>query len=199
MKAFGIVLALLLSNGCQAAPSEKPAAVETGGETVLGSLQWEITEPATKTILGQGRREIRLKDVSFKEGNDAILKQIPLSDHFVLNLVESPSPALAEKKGFGLMLSRDDRNDVFSWDWFVVNYEDHAYKLQEGGSLRLKIAKVGTGWEVTRVEFLSDVSLRAVLVGSTNPPDDPKWRLKIFKGSVIRWPSMVNGVVVAGN
>ena len=76
-----------------------------------------------------------------------------------------------------------------------MNYEDHAYKLQEDGSLRLKIAAVGSGWDVTRTEFLSHVSLRGALI--SEGPEHPKWRVKIFKGSVIRWPSLVNGTVVA--
>lgn len=189
-------LFLLLSSGCQGTPKEKPAAA-SDPEQVIGSLRWEITETATGKILGEGRREILLKEVAVT-GGDLTIKQIPLSDHFVLGMAESSSPTKAEKKGFGLTLRRDDAEKLFSWDWFTVNYEDHAYKLQEEGSLRIKIGNAGSGWEVTRTEFLSDVSLRAFIVGE-KLTDRPKWRVRIFKGSLVRWPSLVNGIVVAGD
>jgi hypothetical protein len=188
-------IAILLT-GCSAiAPEKQPP--DTNPKQVIGKLKWEITEGATEKVLGRGEREILLQEVVFKE-QKLISKQIPLSDHFILSMAESPSPSKAEKKGFGLTVTRDDVEKCFSWDWFIVNYEDHAYKLQEAGSLRIKLAQVGSGWEVTRTEFLDDASLRTFIVGESIP-DKPTWRVKIFKGSFVRWPSRVNGTVVPNN
>jgi hypothetical protein len=164
---------------------------------VIGHLRWEITEGATGKVVGAGQREIQLKDVVFKAGQ-LMLKMISLSDHFILGMAEAPSPTKAEKKGFGLSISRDDAENVFSWEWFIVNYEDHAYKLQETGSVRIKLAQVGSGWEVTSTEFLDDTSLRALIAGE-DEPDRPRWRVRILKGSFVRWPSLVNGAVVPNN
>lgn len=193
MRAAALVL--LASLGCQAA---KPAADPTDPEQLIGSLQWEITEAATGKILGEGRRQIRLKDVAFSVSK-LTRKQIPLSDRFVLGMAESPDRNKADKKGFGLILQRDDLEKVASWEWFIVNYEDHAYKLQEEASLRIRLAKVGAGWEVTRTEFLSDASLRAMAFDTDRPPDAfrPTWRARIFKGSFVNWPSLVDGKAVA--
>lgn len=193
----GLVLFGVLLAGCQAAAPPPAVVAPTAPEQVIGSLQWEITDAESEKVLGQGRRDIQLGEVAFLE-RKFIFKRIVLSDHFYLNMAESPSPSLKEKKGFGLTLGRDDNNQIFSWEWFVVNYEDHAYKLQEDGSLRIKMAQVGSGWEVTRTEFLSDVSLRAV-VSPDGRADRPTWRVRILKGSTIRWPSMVNGVPTANN
>jgi hypothetical protein len=192
---FGWILLLL--NCCNSAPKEKPSTVGTEKENVIGSLKWEITETATGKILGGGQQEIQLKEVAFKVG-EGTLKQIPLGNHFVLGMVESSPASKTEKKGFGFTMTRDDLEKVFSWEWFIVNYEDHAYKMQEQGSLRIKIAQVGSGWEVTRTEFLSDVSLRASVIGE-DLPDKPRWRIKIFKGSFVQWPSLVDGKVVVNN
>lgn len=189
-------IAILLT-GCYAAAPEKQPAGLTHTEQAIGHLKWEITEAITGKILGQGQREIQLKDVVFNSGN-LIAKQISLSDHFILSMAESPSPGKADKKGFGLSIKRDDLEKVFSWEWFIVNYEDHAYKLQEEGSLRIKLAHVGSGWEVTNTEFLSDASLRAFIAGE-DVPDKPRWRVKILKGSFVRWPSLVNGAIVPNN
>ena len=185
----------LLAAGCQAAPPEKPLPTEL--EQVIGSLQWEITEVATNKTLGKGQKQVLLKDVEFTESN-LTLKKIPLDQHFILGLAESPSKIQAEKKGFALTIGRDDVEKVFSWEWFVVNYEDHAYKLQEEGSLRIKIVQVGSGWEVSRTEFLSDASLRALVAGEDRP-EQPRWRVRILKGSFVRWPSWVNGRAVAND
>jgi hypothetical protein len=188
-------MVFLLAGGCSAVPPVKPAPVRTDPEQVIGSLQWEISEGATDKILGKGQKQILLQDVQFTVAS-LTLKKVSLDQHFFLGMAESPSKNLAEKKGFGLTIGRDDLEKVFSWEWFVVNYEDHAYKLQENGSLRIKMAQVGPGWEVTRTEFLSDVSLRA-MIAEEGGPDNPKWRVRILKGSFIRWPSLLDGRAVA--
>ncbi len=86
------------------------------------------------------------------------------------------------------------RNDkfTFSWEWFIVDSESHATKLQEIGELAITVSRVGPGWEVTRTEFLSDVSFR-VIPFPKGDPKNPTWRVKIFKGSIITWPSIVKG------
>ena len=192
---FGLMV-VLLSGGCRGESPEKPAAAETDPEQIIGSLKWEITEASTGKIIEAGDRQIRLKEVVFSVGK-LTEKRIALGNHFLLGMAESPARSQADKKGFGLIFIRDDRDKLFSWEWFTVNYEDHAFKLQEAGSLRIKIAQVGAGWEVTRTECLSDISLRAFELVEERMPEQPTWRARIFEGSFVRWPSLVEGRVVA--
>jgi hypothetical protein len=188
-------MVLLLSGGCRAGA---PAVAETDPEQIIGSIKWEITEAPTGKVIQTGDRQIRLKEVVFSV-HKLTEKRIALSDHFRLGIAESPDRSKADKKGFGLTFTRDDRDKLVSWEWFTVNYEDHAYKLQEEGSLRIKIAQVGSGWEVTRMECLSDLSLRAFEVRDERLPEHPTWRARIFKGSFVRWPSLVEGKVVVND
>jgi len=189
----GFIL-LLVSCGRPAAPAEGSGVGESDPEQVIGLLTWEITETATGRILGSGHRTLRLKEVSVKRG-EATIKRIPLDGQFILCLADRPDGTRAEKKGFALVLARDDVEGVISWEWFNVDQEDHATKLQESGQLGIKVGEVGPAWEVTRTEFLSPVSLRAALIGE-DPPAKPRWRVKIAQGSAVRWPSLVDGKLV---
>jgi hypothetical protein len=86
------------------------------------------------------------------------------------------------------------RGRTFSWEWFVIDNEKHATKLQESGELRIRATKVGQGREIVYTEFLSDVSFRILSVD--DPVMSPKWRVKVVKGSLVRWPSVANGKLV---
>ena len=74
---------------------------------------------------------------------------------------------------------------------------DHrAAKIQESGELGIDVLPVGSEWEITRTEFLTDISFRVARL-SIDPPELPSWRVFVLKGSTIAWPSLINGEVVS--
>jgi hypothetical protein len=152
-------------------------------------------------------------------------KEIDLGDHFSFGLVytvDGGKPAREAKlpdgraiDGNGYVLTRDgmggsgerkidhgsfgltgERDDVktFSWDWFEVRQPGHATKLQESGELSFDTKKTPNGTEINHMVFLTDVSIR-VCRESDDHPLNPTWRIKIFKGSAITWPVLVDGEV----
>ncbi|MGI8924144.1 MAG: hypothetical protein ACR2HJ_08935 [Fimbriimonadales bacterium] len=71
-------------------------------------------------------------------------------------------------------------------------------KLQESGELGIVMANSGGASEMIRTEFLTDISIRVARF-----PKDlvemyiADWRVRIAKGSVVTWPSLINGKVLA--
>jgi hypothetical protein len=71
--------------------------------------------------------------------------------------------------------------------------------LQEKGELAFDIKKVDSNWEITRTEFLTDVTFRVNVVMSNGPQDNPKWRVTILKGSYMDWPSLIGDTVTSSH
>ena len=165
---------------------------------VVGSLKWEILEVASGRILASGNGPVYLKDMLITERPNTprrlIDRRIKLSAEFDIGLVDPPTTNLAEKTGFALTARRTDAK-TSSWDWFNIEGNNRAVKLQEGGVLGIKIEEANGAWEITRTDFITDVSLRIIISG-VDAPLSPRWRIKIFKGSNITWPSIVNDKVV---
>jgi thiol-disulfide isomerase/thioredoxin len=171
----------------------------------IGWLKWEIQEESSGKILASGDGPIHLEDVSLSERSNTprrlIDKRIKLTNEFNIGMAEYPATDPAEKTGFGLTALRTDIQ-TFSWEWFNIKNTNRAIKLQEGGELGIDIKRVNDAWEITRTEFISDVSFRIIIptmdqVATVGQPISPRWRIKIFQGSSITWPSIINGQTVS--
>lgn len=125
-------------------------------------------------------------------------KCIQLSDRYHVGYSEHPRP---NNRGFGLHaglgpITTEGCHRTFSWDWFTIAGPGEAQKLQESGLIRFESAETPCGPEIGQMRFESDVSLRIF-----EPPNirvtEPKWRVNLRAGTEIRWPSLIDGVVVA--
>ena len=171
----------------------------TDGDKIIGSLKWEIREEVSGKVLASGDGPVHLNDVWLSESPNIARRQTPktikLTDEFVVEMAEFPVPVVTEKTGFGITGRRTDIQS-FSWEWFNVQDSKHAVKLQEGGELGIDLKQVNGDWEITRTEFTTDVSLRIIRMGVDPPGSPPYWRIHIFKGSTITWPSIASGKVI---
>ena len=161
------------------------------GDGALGSVHWAVVETVSGQELGSGTIAVGEEDVSVEPHQTAenvtfYKKRIRLTGPFSFAIDEHPGAKLAEVKGFGLTATHDDVN-AYSWEWFNVASPTEAVKLQEGGRLRIDIEEVACGWEVTKTEFLTDVSLRLTRFFG-DPSQEPYWRVVIRKGSCVAWP-----------
>ncbi len=210
-------LALALASGCSNSASQDAARAAAGAKQAgyvpldtspqvpgtsqvkggtIGTLKWEVYEVKTGTKVSEGDRDIALDEVVIQSVSDYHKKTIRLGDHFTLGVSGDPS-------GFALQALRDDK-DTFSWDWFNPDGSGRATKLQEFGEVAVGTATTPNGVEIARLEFLTDVSfriddmsqIRNVVDARKFDPFAPAWRVKVFKGSVIVWPSLVKGVLV---
>jgi len=168
------------------------------GDKVIGWLKWEIREEATGKILAIGDGPVHLKDVEIDEGRTAngriTPKTIRLTDEFTIRMSESPVANVSDKTVFGISAQRTDI-PTFSFEGFILRDSKHAIKKPEGEELGIDLRQVNGDWEITRTEFLTDVSLRITRLNVDPPGSPPYWRIKISKGSTITWPSITNGKV----
>jgi len=182
-----------------APPRPLGVVAATDGDKTIGALKWEIREEVSGKILARGDGPVHLKDVWISEAPNPTRRQTPktikLTDEFAIGMAEFPTPAVTSITGFGITGLRLDIQS-FSWEWFNVQDSKHASKLQEGGELGIDLKQVNGDWEITRTEFTTDVSLRIIRMGVDPPGSPPYWRINIFKGSTITWPSIANGKVV---
>jgi len=79
---------------------------------------------------------------------------------------------------------------------FTIDREEHATKLQETGELNFDAKKVDSRWEISRTDFLTDVTFRVKLYETDGHKSYPKWRITILKGSYVSWPSLVGDTVI---
>jgi hypothetical protein len=154
----------------------------------IGNLKWTIYDNATKTLISSGEKALHPEDIKIRAMKTFYDKQIELSDHFIFSLADGINAHGSACNGFGLTGRRDDQ-PTFGWDWFEVDREGHATKLQESGELAFDIKTTSVGAEISRMEFLTDVSLRVSPMKQDLDSQKPAWRIKILKGSSIAWPS----------
>jgi len=171
----------------------KPGATET-----LGELDWELSDCKTGEVLGKGSKTAQMSEVTLEllDAPDGRLvsTQFPLGEHFRFGLA-SPISTTPNISGFALQAVRDDEK-TFCWDWFNVDSQTHATKIQESGELAIVIAGEASEWQIVRTELLTDVSIRVVHFGDGSDPTDPAWRIRIGKGSVVNWPRLVDGQLI---
>jgi len=127
-------------------------------------------------------------------------KSIQLSPNY--NFGYSEHPENIPMVGFGLsgdlgQIPTDQAcRSTFGWDWFNVTVPGKATKLQETGEISFDQAETIYGFEISRMVFETDVSIR-INRQETAMTRQPDWRIRLCAGSEIRWPSLVNGRNVA--
>ena len=197
---WGSTKAVAIKNDSMADPAKQ-----------IGWLKWEASECSSGTILASGEGPLLLRDLQVTERPMVSLPNLPipitmkdtrlvtklvkLNDEFEFRMAEYPTTIPGQKTGFGIAAACTG-TPSFSWEWFTVRDINYAVKLQERGELGIDLKEVNGALEVTRTEFLTDVSLRIMRMSVDPPGSPPYWRIKIFAGSNITWPSLVNGEVV---
>lgn len=171
----------------------------TEPEKIAGQINWIAREAATGKSTDVGRmpiyvRDIKVKRVSSKDEDPFFSKRIDFNRDFYFEIAELPKTDLADLEGFGLVIEHRNLR-TFCWEWFNVDREKHATKLQETGELAFDAKKVGSRWEITRMDFLTDVTFRVKLYERSGHKYNPKWRITILKGSYVNWPSLVGDTV----
>jgi TonB family protein len=175
-------------------PAPTQPAMSDGPDKIIGSLKWEIREEATGQVLAQGDGPVRLKDVSIREGLVTAVqrpsrKSIRLTDQLVIELVEDLRPGV--ERNFLIASRFNDSSDALG---FAVQDPAHAATVG-GAGVDIEMKQVDADWEVTKTRFAVDISWRLQRTGVDPVSASPHWGLKIFKGSTITWPSLVNGKV----
>lgn len=171
----------------------------TGGDQVIGHLRWLIKDVEASNLVAQGDSTLKLEDARallIESPTDRLLSiSFPLSNGFKLGIAGHTSEK-GPVRGFALKGSRGEER-TFSWEWFDVDTSDRAIKLQEGGELKIEVAKRGSEWQVIRTDFLTDISVRITDGLKPAQRHEVDWRINISRGSTIRWPSLVATEVVA--
>ena len=174
---------------------------EPGNDRELGRVTWcynqssaGISSPAKITV--PQLADAKIEAIRGKGGQPLLRRVLALSDEFHIEICGSQA-----KVDSGFAINGNLRTDAgFAWDWFIVDQEGHATKLQETGELELTYAMVGDDREIVGTKFLSDVSLRmstmAYLATGVSDVLNPEYRIEISAGSHILWPVLVDGVVV---
>jgi len=182
----------VLAGGLSRPTSEMPG--RTAKETTrIGHLSWEITETSSGKVLGRGSKEIKASDVQvFSDNSDYLEQRIPLSEGFYLKL--NAGRDKAPFIGFGIAAGKEDEV-TFCWEWFNVEKQNRARKIQESGELEFQVEQVGEYWEIAQTRFVSDVSMR-VIQWATKSGHEPTWRVKIHKDSQIEWPTVARKKVL---
>lgn len=199
--AIGWVVCLFVV-GCGMG-SAKPAKPQVGQATVdpspntagtavvkagtVGTLKWEIYDTKAGKLIAAGDKDFAVANVKIEPVSDFFSKTIEIGNHFSIGISGSAD-------GFALIGERDDKQ-TFSWDWFNIYQPGHAEKLQEPGELAFEVVTTPNGQEVSRLEFLTDVSIRVTEFGNMDVLN-PEWRIKVLKGSVIVWPYLDKGKTV---
>lgn len=163
------------------------------GSEALGSIDWAIVDTESGKEIETGHLDLSDSDISVNEHLTAenvtyFRKSIALVGPFSFAIDEHPGRTADEVKGF---LFKGERNDAqaFSSEWFNVTSPTEATKLQEEGKVGIEIGQGPHGWEVTRTEFQTDVTLRITRFDG-DPYKEPSIRIRIRKGSWIAWPTV---------
>ncbi len=162
------------------------------GDGALGNVHWAVIETVTGKEVANGALVVGVEDVQVDEHRTAenltyYRKCIRLSGPYRFAIDEHPDKRPEDLKGFGLT-GINDEVQTYSWEWFNVTCPTEATKLQEEGKIAIAVSHSPVGYEVTRTEFLTDVSLRLTRFFG-DPTQEPFWRIAIRKGSWIEWPA----------
>jgi hypothetical protein len=175
---FVSVLMMSVTSGCH----------HNAGTRLTGKahIRWKVIDSVRGTVLSEGEKDLQPSDftsrtLSRAEPGDMIQQTLSLGNHFAISLGRMAEGA--DSLGFGLTADKDDEK-LFSWEWFTVDGDAHATKLQESGELALE----KDAGRIVRTAFLTDVSLRATPMAMLSDPPTFKYRVEIAKGSIIDWP-----------
>ena len=169
-------------------------SAETKGQTEIGEVSYVIVDCTSNSELARGTVQVKLEDATVESIESPSITIVhlsfPLTSEFTLGLAGQKG----QGEGFALKATKVNEQ-TFCWEWFNVESDSRATKLQESGELAIAFAKRGGHEQIVRTEFLSDVSLRISRFGDKAKPE-PVWRVNIAKGSWVAWPSLVDGKVV---
>jgi hypothetical protein len=175
---------------------------------LVGKVSWVIHESVTGKTIDQGTSAVYLRDITVKgryERGVSLFSPRITPEHFIkevrlnkdFSLVKREFPRAERPVVGGIVMAADHRTLPTScYEWFEFDGENHATKSEETGEIAFAYNKVSSAWEMSRTEFLSDVTFRVNLIGSKDRRDFPKWRVTILKGSFVNWPSLVGDTVV---
>ncbi len=179
-----------------AAPTS--TSTSTPSADLIGVMQWELRDTQVDQVLGRGTLEIHPGDVvvtrhTAYDGDVFYTKDIMIDEtEFYLGYFADPEDTPSKMTGFGMYLNRTDM-DTFSWEWFTVANTHQAIKLQGAGDLEFGGDVIDGVWDMTHLEFQTDVVFRCqVMEGKGAASDLPRWTLTIFAGSYIDWPHFVS-------
>jgi hypothetical protein len=163
-----------------------------------GTLTYEVLDIHTGTIVSSGSRTLKLSDFTVIEAPGQVESRLSLDADFYIGL--APSISNSPTTGFGLV-GRSNKRETFCWEWFQKSGPHLAKKLQERGELEFDESNFAPGWQITRMKFLTDISIRvqpkpSVLSLVTK---SILWRINIKAGSEIKWPALVHGAVVSAD
>jgi hypothetical protein len=205
-----IAIALLISYSELRSLSNKYIEVDKylESEKIVGKLSWVIREVTTGKTLDEGAKELHLKDIIIKR---SIVKELPyenrlhfhqsirLNKGFYLARLVYPQADRSVFKGFGLNIEHRTRATACH-EWFKIDGEHHATRSEGVGEMGFDIGQVNSDWEVTRTEFLYDLSFQVNLLEDPEYPENyPKWQVTILKGSHVNWPSVKGDTIVPNN
>jgi hypothetical protein len=140
-------------------------------------------------------RDVVINQITRRDGDVSFDKRITIDQGFYIEMAEFPKSSRGEISGFGLTARRDERG--FSWEWFDVDGDAHAVKLQESGELAITPVAVASRWEIGQTKVLKEISLR-IYDGGTLAVwrNAPRCRIKLRAGSEVNWPSVQDGTFV---
>ncbi len=136
-------------------------------------------------LIGASSVSYELYDFTENDGGDLIAsgtKSYSPDEIEVIERIDNPEEVWWEKilwleKGYGVGASIHREDAItgfgltgelnckryrcpFSWDWFNQSSGGYFTKLQESGRVRIETRRVNGKVEISKIEFLSDVSLR---------------------------------------
>jgi hypothetical protein len=172
-------------------------------EKIAGQINWIARGAASGENLDSGTMTVRVRDIKVTREVSAdnkpfFPKRVDLNKNFYFQMAEYPEANPTAITGFGLVILHR-RLHTFCWEWFNIDGDKHAIKLQETGEIAFDTQKIGAYWEIIRTEFLTDVEFRVTLYDPEWTRGDPKWRVMILKGSYINWPSLVDDIIRLNN
>lgn len=125
-------------------------------------------------------------------GRGSSTKQVRLADGFWLILRERRAPT---QPALVLLTARSDRVPLSGGDWFRTEEGGAtATQTEETGSLELEWKQDEDGFpELLCTAVVADIVWR--LQPARGPLGrDPVWEVRLLAGSIIRWPSVVDGI-----
>jgi hypothetical protein len=172
-------------------------------EKIAGQINWIARGAASGKTLDSGTMTVRVRDIKVTrevsyDNKPFFPKRVDLNKDFYFQMAEYPEANHTDITGFGLVILHR-RLNTFCWEWFDINGNKHAIKLQETGEIAFDTQKIGAQWEISRTEFLTDVEFRVKLYDPEWTQGAPKWRVTILKGSYMNWPSLVGDTVCLNN
>jgi hypothetical protein len=183
-----------------AAPGRCQAVATKDLDRVVGSIEWEILDEQTGTVVASGDGPVHLKDVSFvfvptNRGGGMTQKIIALSKDFSVEIIETYPAGASDIAGFTMEGQQTGSLDNKPMGvWFDITDGQHAVSRPlKDTSLAIEHHKLNGVSDITKTEFTTDLSLS--IKNGSGPAAPAKWRILIRKGSTITWPSFVNGSV----